>query len=83
MKPIARSLLVAAVLVTLAGCGNKGPLVLPDAPAADVAVPASPPATDPTPAPPPSAPTPPAAADPGGAVPPVAPPPPVDDGGHG
>ena len=75
MKPIARSLLVAAVLVTLAGCGNKGPLVLPDAPAADVAVP--------TQTPPPSEPPPPGAADPGGAVPPVAPPPPVDDGGHG
>ncbi len=36
-------LLVLALTAALSGCGNKGPLVLPDAPAADASV-APPPA---------------------------------------
>lgn len=35
MKPIFPAVLILAVLA-LPGCGNKGPLVLPTAPAADV-----------------------------------------------
>ena len=33
MKTILRVLLFAAVLLTLAACGNKGALVMPDKPA--------------------------------------------------
>ncbi len=47
MKTTSR-LLAAALLVTLAACGNKGPLVLPDAPAAEDA--AAEPAVEPAPA---------------------------------
>jgi predicted small lipoprotein YifL len=87
MKPITRLLLATALCAALAACGNKGPLVLPEAPPSDLPVPGSAPSTapaqvPPTQAPPPSEPTPPAPADPA-AVPPVPPPAPADDGGNG
>ena len=46
-------LLVLVLAAALAGCGNKGPLVLPDAPAADAGV--APPAADAAAAPSPPA----------------------------
>ncbi|MDB6164742.1 MAG: hypothetical protein JWL98_2174 [Xanthomonadaceae bacterium] len=79
MTPTVRHLVAAALLVSLAGCGNKGPLVHPSPPATDVPAPTSPPSTDPTTVPPVDTSTPPDA-DPGGAVPPT---PPPDSGGHG
>lgn len=47
MKPINTALLCLLAL-GLAGCGNKGPLVLPTAPVEDAAVP-PPPAAEPVP----------------------------------
>lgn len=44
MNPTLRIAFIAAVLATLAGCGNKGPLVMPPKPAP--IDPASVPATD-------------------------------------
>ena len=88
MKPITRLLLATALCAALAACGNKGPLVLPDAPPSDLPAPASPPSTDPTQVPPTqvpptSEPIPPAPTDPDPAVPPAPPPAPADDGGNG
>lgn len=49
---LASAILAIMLPLALSGCGNKGPLVLPDAPA-DTAVPADAPAADPaTPEPP-------------------------------
>ena len=41
MKTTLRLLLAAALLATLAACGNKGPLVHPQSPADQMAVPAT------------------------------------------
>jgi predicted small lipoprotein YifL len=81
MIAITRLVTAAALLASLAACGNKGPLVHPSQPQAE-AVPAPatstatpmPPAIDPTDTLPPADSTPPPAADPGGAVPPASPP---------
>jgi predicted small lipoprotein YifL len=82
-----RLLIAAALLSTIAACGNKGPLVHPSAPTdASIPAPASPPSTDPTSTLPEQSPSPPADADPGAAVPPAPPVPPPDDdnsGGNG
>ena len=80
-----RYLIAAALLATLAACGNKGPLVKASQAAADAAVApadtASPPATEPTEvAPPEEVPAPPAT-DPASTTPPDVPP--ADDGGNG
>jgi predicted small lipoprotein YifL len=49
MNQTFRLVFIAAALATLAGCGNKGPLVLPTPPAAPIE-PATEPATPATPA---------------------------------
>lgn len=49
MNRIFRFVFIAAALATLAGCGNKGPLVLPTPPAAPIE-PAAEPATPSEPA---------------------------------
>lgn len=46
MRRLARVGIVILVLVLLSGCGNKGPLVLPDAPAAASTAPAPPATSD-------------------------------------
>ena len=48
MNYVARYLIAAALLATLASCGNKGPLVRPSAIKATPAPMATPPASDPT-----------------------------------
>jgi predicted small lipoprotein YifL len=47
-RPVSASVLLALAL-SLSGCGNKGPLVLPDAPAQETATPPAP-AVEPAPA---------------------------------
>ncbi|MET0290591.1 MAG: lipoprotein [Pseudoxanthomonas sp.] len=51
MNPIVKSALLCALLAGLAACGNKGPLVLPEKPAAVEETPVSnaPSSDDPTP----------------------------------
>ena len=81
---ISNRLLAAALLATLAACGNKGPLVHPAPPAdSTIPAPASPPSTDPTDTLPEQSPTPPE--DTGTASPPAPPAsrPAADDGSDG
>lgn len=60
LSPRLKTLLLALALpFALAACGNKGPLVLPDRPAAETAVESSSPAPAETPAETPAADTPP------------------------
>ena len=79
MNTLARYLLAAALLATLAACGNKGPLVRPSAVKTHKPV-AAPSTTEPTDSAPveEAAPTP--AADPAPVTPPATPP---AGGGHG
>ncbi|GAB3346994.1 LPS translocon maturation chaperone LptM [Lysobacter tyrosinilyticus] len=72
MNQTFRLVFIAAALATLAGCGNKGPLVLPTPPAEPVVAPEAPaetppaePATDGTTTPPEQTPVP-ATSDGGG-----------------
>ena len=73
---------IAALLALslLAGCGNKGPLVLAPAPAAAVPALDSPPATEPTDSEKPSEIPPPPAEDPASGMPPTVPSGPDHDG---
>jgi predicted small lipoprotein YifL len=81
MNPIARPLVAAMLLASLAACGNKGPLVHPSAPQSEVPAPASTAApVDPTQELPPADSTPPP--DAGGAAP-ANPPPDGSGGGNG
>ena len=78
MNPTLRIATLAALLATLAGCGNKGPLVLPARPAPidPATVPAAQPATDAQPATQDPAPT--TGEEPTTVPPPAAEPPPAD-----
>ncbi len=77
MNTLARYLLAAALLATLAACGNKGPLVRPSAVKTHKPV-AAPSTTDPTDTTPVEETPPPPAVAPAPVTPPATPP-----GGHG
>jgi len=95
MNPTLRIALLAAVMATLAGCGNKGPLMMPPKPTAPIdpsTVPSSAdiqaeqaaedpaPTTGEEPAPPPPPPVEPPPAD---GTPEIPPETPASDGGNG
>jgi predicted small lipoprotein YifL len=84
MNTSSRFLFAAALLATLAACGNKGPLVRPSdevPPAPATTAPASPPSTDPTSTLPPQDSTPADATPTGSSQPPSDPTPPSPPGG--